>query len=48
MDVVEEGIDVAVRVRLPPLEDSELTVRALGKSRALASRLRPKAHQPRR
>ena len=33
VDVVEEGIDVAVRVRLPPLEDSELAVRPLGKSR---------------
>jgi DNA-binding transcriptional LysR family regulator len=32
VDVVEEGIDVAVRVRLPPLEDSELAVRPLGKS----------------
>ena len=35
VDVVEEGIDVAVRVRLPPLEDSELAVRPLGKSRLL-------------
>jgi DNA-binding transcriptional LysR family regulator len=33
VDVVEEGFDVAVRVRLPPLEDSELAVRPLGKSR---------------
>jgi DNA-binding transcriptional LysR family regulator len=33
VDVVEEGIDVAVRVRVPPLEDSELAVRPLGKSR---------------
>jgi DNA-binding transcriptional LysR family regulator len=33
--VVEEGFDVAVRVRLPPLEDSELAVRPLGKSRLL-------------
>jgi DNA-binding transcriptional LysR family regulator len=33
--VVEEGFDVAVRVRIPPLEDSELAVRPLGKSRLL-------------
>jgi len=33
VDVVEEGFDVAVRVRLPPLEDSELAVRPLGRSR---------------
>jgi len=33
VDVVEEGFDVAVRVRQPPLEDSELAVRPLGKSR---------------
>ena len=32
VDVVEEGFDLAVRVRLPPLEDSELAVRPLGKS----------------
>jgi DNA-binding transcriptional LysR family regulator len=35
VDVVEEGFDVAVRVRLPPLEDSELAIRPLGKSRLL-------------
>jgi DNA-binding transcriptional LysR family regulator len=35
VDVVEEGFDLAVRVRLPPLEDSELAVRALAKSRLL-------------
>jgi DNA-binding transcriptional LysR family regulator len=33
VDVVEEGIDIAVRVRPPPLEDSDLAVRPLGKSR---------------
>jgi len=32
VDVVEEGVDLAVRVRTPPLEDSELAVRPLGKS----------------
>jgi len=35
VDVVEEGFDVAVRVRFPPLEDSELAVRPLGKSSLL-------------
>ena len=35
VDVVEEGFDVAVRVRFPPLEDSDLAVRPLGKSRLL-------------
>src|ERR1700757_1347532 len=34
-DVVGEGFDVAVRVRFPPLEDSDLAVRPLGKSRLL-------------
>jgi len=33
VDVVEEGFDLAIRVRRPPLEDSELAVRALAKSR---------------
>jgi DNA-binding transcriptional LysR family regulator len=33
VDLVEEGFDLAVRVRLPPLEDSELAIRALAKSR---------------
>ena len=33
VDVVEEGFDVAVRVRQPPLEDSDLAVRPLGRSR---------------
>jgi DNA-binding transcriptional LysR family regulator len=31
--VVEERLDLAIRVRVPPLEDSELAVRALGQSR---------------
>lgn len=35
IDVVEEGVDLAVRVRLPPLEDSELAVRPLGKSQMI-------------
>ncbi|HYG06108.1 MAG TPA: LysR family transcriptional regulator [Stenotrophomonas sp.] len=30
VDVVGEGIDVAIRVRPPPLEDSDLVVRVLG------------------
>lgn len=33
VDVVEEGFDLAVRVRLPPLEDSDLALRVLGESR---------------
>ena len=35
VDVVEEGFDLAVRVRLPPLEDSDLAVRPLGKSQMM-------------
>jgi DNA-binding transcriptional LysR family regulator len=30
VDVVEEGLDIAMRVRKPPLEDSDLVMRALG------------------
>ena len=30
VDVVEEGFDLALRVSLPPLEDSQLVVRTLG------------------
>jgi DNA-binding transcriptional LysR family regulator len=33
VDVVEEAVDLAVRVRLPPLEDSDLALRVLGESR---------------
>jgi len=33
VDVVEEGFDLVIRVRLPPLEDSELALRVLGESR---------------
>lgn len=32
VDVVSEGIDVALRVRYPPLEDSDLVMRVLSKS----------------
>lgn len=30
VDVVDEGIDIALRVRLPPLDDSDLAMRSLG------------------
>jgi Transcriptional regulator len=30
VDVVEEGLDLAIRVRLPPMEDSELAMRRFG------------------
>jgi DNA-binding transcriptional LysR family regulator len=32
VNVVEEGLDFAIRVRLPPLEDADLAVRQLGMS----------------
>ena len=32
VDVIEEGLDIALRVRLPPLEDIDLAVRHLGLS----------------
>lgn len=32
VDIVEEGLDIALRVRLPPLEDIDLAVRQLGLS----------------
>jgi DNA-binding transcriptional LysR family regulator len=35
VDVVEEGFELAVRVRLPPLEDSDLVVRPLGQSQMI-------------
>lgn len=35
VDVVDEGIDIALRVRTPPMEDSELAVRELGGTRKL-------------
>ena len=34
VDVIEEGFDIALRVRSPPLEDSGLVVRVLGQARA--------------
>ena len=30
VDVVDEGIDIAIRVRVPPLEDSDLAMRSFG------------------
>lgn len=35
VDVVEEGLDFAIRVRLPPLEDTDLAVRQLALSRQI-------------
>lgn len=32
VDVIREGFDLAIRVRFPPLEDSDLVVRKLGES----------------
>ncbi|WP_267220881.1 LysR substrate-binding domain-containing protein [Dyella silvae] len=32
VDLIEEGLDVAIRVRVPPLEDTELAVRPLSVS----------------
>lgn len=32
VDVIREGFDIAVRVRFPPLEDSDLVIRKLGDS----------------
>lgn len=32
VDVIREGFDVAIRVRFPPLEDSDLVIRKLGES----------------
>ena len=32
MDVIREGLDVALRVRFPPLEDTELVLKVLGES----------------
>ena len=33
VDVIGEGIDLAIRVRPPPLEDSELVLRVLAERR---------------
>ena len=35
VDVVDEGIDIAIRVRVPPLDDSELAMRAFGPSKLI-------------
>ncbi len=35
VDVVDEGIDIAIRVRVPPLEDSDLAMRAFRQSRMI-------------
>ncbi len=35
VDVLREGLDIAIRVRFPPLEDSELVMKVLGESRQL-------------
>lgn len=35
VDVVDEGIDIAIRVRIPPLEDSDLAMRSFGPSRLI-------------
>ena len=32
VDVIQEGLDIAIRVRFPPLEDSELVMKILGES----------------
>src|ERR1700726_2407951 len=32
VDVVDQGIDIAIRVRLPPLDDSDLAMRSFGPS----------------
>src|SRR5580698_178978 len=35
VDVVDEAIDIAIRVRLPPLEDSDLAMRSFGGSQMI-------------
>ena len=35
VDVIQEGFDLAIRVRFPPLEDSDLVMKVLGESRQL-------------
>src|SRR6185312_11437887 len=32
VDVIHEGIDIAIRVRFPPLDDSDLVIRKLAES----------------
>lgn len=48
VDVIQEGFDIAVRVRFPPLEDSDLVMKALGESRQclVASPALLKRHAP--
>ena len=35
VDIVDEGIDIAIRVRVPPLDDSDLAMRAFGPSKMI-------------
>jgi DNA-binding transcriptional LysR family regulator len=35
VDVIDEGIDIALRVRFPPLEDSDLAMRSFGLSESI-------------
>jgi DNA-binding transcriptional LysR family regulator len=35
VDVVDDGVDIAIRVRLPPLEDSDLAMRSFGPSQMI-------------
>jgi DNA-binding transcriptional LysR family regulator len=35
VDVIDEGVDIAIRVRVPPLEDSDLAMRAFGPSKMI-------------
>ncbi|EJL94350.1 transcriptional regulator [Herbaspirillum sp. CF444] len=35
VDVVDEGLDIAIRVRVPPLEDSDLAMRVFGPSKMI-------------
>jgi DNA-binding transcriptional LysR family regulator len=37
VDVVDEGLDIAIRVRTPPLEDSGLAMRAFGPSEMIVA-----------
>ena len=47
VDVIREGVDVALRARFPPLEDSDLVMKVLGNSRhrLIASPLLLKTHR---
>jgi len=48
VDVIQEGFDLALRVRFPPLEDSDLVMKVLGESRQclVASPALLKQHAP--